>query len=58
VAWIGWHEGWSTLRSIAASLRLGSQGHISGMIRRAEREIGADGAMLAMLDGAIAALRA
>lgn len=22
VAWLGWHEGWVTLRSIAASLRL------------------------------------
>jgi REP element-mobilizing transposase RayT len=36
VAWLGWHEGWVTLRSIAASLRLRSEGHISSLIRRCE----------------------
>ena len=36
-AWIGWHEGPVTLRSIAASLRLRSEGHISNLIKRCER---------------------
>jgi hypothetical protein len=58
VAWIGWHEGWVTLRSIAASLRLRSEGHVSGMIRRCEREFGQDADLLANLDRAIASLRA
>jgi hypothetical protein len=34
VAWLGWNEGWVTLRSIAASLRLRSEGHISNLIKR------------------------
>jgi putative transposase len=57
VAWIGWNEGLSTLRSIAASLRLRSEGHISGMIRRCEREFAQDADSLRYLDGAIALLR-
>ena len=58
VAWIGWHEGLVTLRSIAASLRLRSEGHVSGMIRRCEREFGHDPCLLPQLDSAIALLRA
>jgi putative transposase len=58
VAWIGWHEGLVTLRSIAASLRLRSEGHISGLIRRCERDFNADPALLAQLDQALSALRA
>ena len=58
IAWIGWHEGLITLRSIAASLRLRSEGHISGMIRRCERELSDDPVLLRTLDLALATLRA
>jgi putative transposase len=58
IAWIGWHEGLTTLRSIAASLRLRSEGHVSGMIRRCEREFAHDAVLLKQLDLALAALRA
>jgi putative transposase len=56
-AWLGWHEGLLTLRSIAASLRLRSEGYVSGMIRRCEIEFGLDQTLLAHLDRAIAVLR-
>jgi hypothetical protein len=58
VAWIGWNEGLVTLRSIAASLRLRSEGYVSDMIRRCEREFGRDPALLRQLDLALASLRA
>ena len=58
VAWIGWHEGLVTLRTIAASLRLRSEGHISAMIRRCEREFSDDPILLSHLDLALATLRA
>ena len=58
IAWIGWHEGLVTLRSIAASLRLRSEGYISSMIRRCEREFGRDAGLLRHLDLALASLRA
>lgn len=58
VAWLGWHEGLVTLRSIAASLRLRSEGHISGLIRRCEAEFAANESMLAHLDIALVMLRA
>ena len=58
VAWIGWNEGLVTLRSIAASLRLRSEGHVSGMIRRCEQEFDQDTALLGQLDLALASLRA
>jgi REP element-mobilizing transposase RayT len=57
-AWIGWHEGLLTLRSIAASLRLRSEGHVSGLIARCERQFGDDQVLLGHLDAAIALLRA
>jgi putative transposase len=57
-AWIGWNEGLLTLRSIAASLRLRSEGHISGMIRRCEREFEIDRTLLGYMDSALATLRA
>jgi len=57
VAWIGWHEGLVTLRSIAASLRLRSEGHISNFIKRCERLFSDDPLLLARHDLAIAALR-
>lgn len=58
VAWLGWHEGWVTLRAIAAALRLRSEGHISNLIRRCDRELGSNEILLGQLDGALAALRA
>jgi putative transposase len=57
-AWLGWNEGLLTLRSIAASLRLRSEGYVSGLIRRCESEFRSDQALLAHLDLALAALRA
>jgi hypothetical protein len=56
--WIGWNEGLITLRSIAASLRLRSEGHISSLIKRCEREFGKERTLLTWLDGALATLRA
>ncbi|MFL6247937.1 MAG: REP-associated tyrosine transposase [Thermoanaerobaculia bacterium] len=58
IAWIGWHEGLVTLRSIGASLRLRSEGHVSGMIRRCEREFDLDPGLLTQLDLALVSLRA
>ena len=58
VAWLAWHEGLLTLRSIAASLLLRSEGHVSNMIRRCERELGCSATLLRHLDTALAALRA
>jgi hypothetical protein len=57
IAWLGWHEGLVTLGSIAASLILRSEGHVSGMIRRCEREFSSDSALLDRLDLATEALR-
>ena len=58
VSWIGWHEGLVTLRSIAASLRLRSEGHISNLIKRCEREFGANQTLLGWLDASLMMLRA
>jgi REP element-mobilizing transposase RayT len=58
VAWLGWHEGWVTLRSIAASLRLRSEGHISNLIKRCEEIFAENSTLLAYHDRAVAALRA
>jgi putative transposase len=57
-AWLGWHEGLVTLRTIAAAFRLRSEGHISMLIRRCEAEFGRDVNLLATLDSALALLRA
>lgn len=57
IAWLGWHEGLVTLRSIAATLRLGSEGHISHLIRRCEHEFARDHTLLAGLDTALSMLR-
>jgi len=57
VAWIGWHEGLVTLRMIAASLRLRSEGHISGLIRRCEREFATDVTLLGYLDQVLPVVR-
>jgi REP element-mobilizing transposase RayT len=58
IAWIGWHEGLVTLRSIAASLRLRSEGYVSDLIRRCEREFDRNRLLLAHLDEALTVLRA
>ena len=58
VAWLGWHEGLVTLRGIAASLRLRSEGYVSALIRRCERELTTDSHLLATFDLARVALRA
>ncbi|HEX7705001.1 MAG TPA: transposase [Thermoanaerobaculia bacterium] len=58
-AWIGWNEGWITLRGIAAALRLRSEGHISSLIARCEELFGKnDVGLLAQLDAALTTLRA
>jgi len=57
VAWIGWHEGLVTLATIAASLRLRSEGHVSGLIRRCEKELSENAALLSHLDQALAVVR-
>jgi hypothetical protein len=57
VAWIGWYEGWVTLRTIAASLRLRGEGHISNLIRRCDRELGGDPILRGILDQSLAAVR-
>ncbi|MEA2492046.1 MAG: hypothetical protein QOH21_3838, partial [Acidobacteriota bacterium] len=56
-AWVGWNEGLITLRSIAASLRLRSEGHISNLIRRCEQEFSTNATLLEHLDGALLMLR-
>jgi putative transposase len=58
VAWIGWHEGLVTLRMIAASLRLRSEGHISGLIRRCDQEFATDAMLLGYLDQVLPVVRA
>lgn len=57
VAWLGWHEGLVTLRSIAACLRLRSEGYVSTLIRRCERQFSSDAVLLGRLDAALAQLR-
>ncbi len=56
-AWIAWNEGLETLRTIAAALRLRSEGYVSNLIRRCERELDTDGLLLARFDASIALLR-
>ncbi len=58
IAWIGWHEGLVTLRSIAASLRLRSEGYISNLIKACELSFSSNTTLLAHYDCAIAQLRA
>lgn len=56
-AWIGWHEGLLTLRSIAAALRLRSEGYVSKLIRQCERDFCANQPLLSQLDAALTLLR-
>jgi hypothetical protein len=52
------HEGLVTLRSIAAALRLRSEGYVSNLIRRCDREVAGDSRLLANLDATLAILHA
>jgi hypothetical protein len=56
VAWIAWNKGLETLRTIAATLRLRSEGYVSSLIRRCGRELNTDRLLLARFDSAIALL--
>jgi putative transposase len=56
-AWLGWNEGWLTLASIGAALRLRSEGHVSGLIRRCEEDLGKNQELLGKLDQALTDLR-
>jgi putative transposase len=58
VAWIGWYEGLVTLRTIAASLRLRSEGYVSGLIRRCTAEFANDPNLLHCLDKTLEIVRA
>jgi putative transposase len=57
VAWLAWNEGLVTLRTIAAALRLRSEGYVSNLVRRCERELNSDSLLLARFDAATALLR-
>lgn len=56
-AWIGWHEGLLTLRSIAAALRLRSEGYVSRLIRHCEQELCDNDSLVMQLDVALKSLR-
>ena len=58
VSWIGWHEGLATLASIASSIRLRSEGHVSNLIKRCDREFGRNPTVLGWLDASILTLQA
>ena len=53
IAWLGWNEGLSPLRLIAAALGLRSVGHISGEIRRCQVELARDPALVALAERAL-----
>lgn len=55
-AWIAFYEGAHRLRKIAALLRLRSTGHVSDLVRQAEREISRDAELQRRLELAYAAL--
>lgn len=57
IASISWHGGLTTLRSIAAALRLRSEGYVSSLIRRCSEEFGNDTGSLPNLDTAVGLLR-
>lgn len=57
VAWLGWHEGLSTLHSIAAALRLRSESYASRLVRRCEQAFTSDRQLLDTLDAALVMLR-
>jgi putative transposase len=53
IAWIGWNEGLSRLRDIASALGLRSLGHVSNEIRRCQREMASDPALVALSETAL-----
>jgi putative transposase len=53
IAWIGWNEGLSRLRDIAAALGLRSPGHVSNEIRRCQRDLAGDPALVALAETAL-----
>jgi REP element-mobilizing transposase RayT len=55
-AWVAWYEGAHRLRKIAALLRLRSTGHVSNLVRQAEREISRDSELQRRLELAYTAL--
>jgi putative transposase len=57
-AWVARNEGLITLRSIAAALRLRSEGHVSALIRRCESEFDSNARRVAELDRTMEILRA
>jgi len=56
-AWLGRNEGLLTLRSIGASLRIRSEGHVSRLIQHCEGDLASGGDRVAQLDRALATLR-
>jgi putative transposase len=56
-AWLARYEGESRLRSIAATLRLRSSGHISSLVAACERELARDGVLRSIVDRCLGLLR-
>ncbi|MGA7615076.1 MAG: hypothetical protein WBX15_07835 [Thermoanaerobaculia bacterium] len=56
-AWLGRYESAEQLRPIAATLRLGSTGHVSNLISRCERELANDPLLRVLADRCIASLQ-
>ncbi len=57
-AWLGRYESAEQLRPIAATLRLGSTGHVSNLIARCERELANDRLLRDLADRCLASLLA
>lgn len=53
IAWLAWNEGLLRLREIAAALGLRSSGHVSTEIRRCQRELAADAALMSLTEQAL-----
>ncbi|MGA7614895.1 MAG: hypothetical protein WBX15_06915 [Thermoanaerobaculia bacterium] len=56
-AWLGRYESAEQLRPIAATLRLGSTGHVSNLISRSERELANDPLLRVLADQCLASLQ-
>jgi REP element-mobilizing transposase RayT len=56
-AWIGWHEALLPNRDIAAGLRIQSTGHVSGLIRRCDRELALNPVVQECIDRCVATIR-
>lgn len=55
-AWLGWYEGLERLRSIAAALRLRSNGRVSDLVRQCESMLLRNPELQMRVDHALAAL--